>query len=243
MTTIIYYSDSLLDKKIEEVCIRQLKKAAGDHPIISVTQKPLDLGTNICVGEIGRSWINLYKQLMIGCEAAKTKYVAMAESDCLYTAEFYNFVPPTDDTFYYNENVWFVQWGGNHPELNGMYSCYWDNRYALSQLICDRELLLKSLYARLDLLENHNDEVAKVSHGEPGLSRIRLAQNIAKQPRGHSLAPYLSEFLETEKLGVWRTVEPQLDIRGGWNFTGPKRGKKRTYNLEPWGEFKAIMVQ
>jgi hypothetical protein len=241
--TILYYSDSRLDSQIERVCIDHLNKAADGKPIISVTQKPLDLGTNICVGDMGSSWLNLYRQLLIAVENATTPYVAMAESDCLYTAEHYNWIPPRDDVFYYNENCWFVQWGGNHPELNGMYSTFWGERKALSQLICNRELLHKDLVQKLSLLDQH--EWVKKSllfAGEPGVTRIKEAQKWANSGKGVSLMKFIEEYLESQTSDIFRTVLPNLDIRHASNFTGPKRGKNRTYTLEPWGDFKTIMV-
>jgi hypothetical protein len=241
--SILYYSDSRLDPVIEKKCVDQLKKASEGKPIISVTQKPLDLGKNICVGDIGSSWLNLYKQLKIATENAQTKYVAMAEADVLYTAEFFNWVPPRDDTFYYNENCWFVQWGGNHPELNGMYSTFWGERKALSQLVCSRDILLKDLQFKLDLLDEH--EWAKKSllfAGEPGVTRIKEAQKWAKSGHGVSIMKFVEDYLESQTSDIFRTIQPVLDVRHSGNFTGPKRGKNRTYTLEPWGDFKEYMA-
>ncbi len=239
--TVIYYSDNKLDWEIEKKCVEQLKKSAHNHRIVSVTQKPMDIGDNICIGDIGSSWLNLYKQLQIGVEAATTKYIATAENDCLYTEEHFDFRPPKDDVFYYNENIWFVQWKGNHPELDGMYSTYWEERRALSQLICTREELLKSLNARLELLNEHGDEVKKIYQGEPGVSKIRLAQEAAKSGKGVSLAPFIAEYLEKEVSEIWKNKQPNLDIRHNGNFTGPKRGKNRNYDMKPWGNFIEYM--
>lgn len=239
--TVIYYSDNKLDVEIESKCVEQLKKSAHEHRIVSVTQKQMDLGDNINLGQIGSSWLNLYKQLQIGLEASTTKYIATAENDCLYTKSHFDFRPPKDNVFYYNENIWFVQWKGNHPELEGMYSTYWEERRALSQLICTKDALLASLKARLQLLDEYGDAVKKVYQGEPGVSKIRLAQQAAKSGRGISLAPFLAEYLEIEVSDVWRGAEPNLDIRHQGNFTGPKRGKNRTYDLAPWGDFKNYM--
>lgn len=243
MITILYYSDNTLDSHIEKKCVDQLLVASEGKPIVSVTQKPMDLGTNICVGEIGSSWLNLYKQLKIATENATTKYVAMAENDCLYTAEHYNWVPPRDDVFYYNENCWFVQWGGNHPELNGMYSTFWGERKALSQLICNRELLLADLTYKLELLDEHQwVKKSLLFAGEPGVTRIKEAQKWAKSGKGVSLMKFVDDYLQTQTSDVFRTELPNLDIRHSGNFTGPKRGKNRTYDLKPWGDFKKFMA-
>lgn len=241
MLTVLYYSDNRVAEDIQRVVLNNIR--GMKNPIISVTQKPLDLGKNICVGEIGTSWLNLYKQLKIAAEAAETEYVAMAEDDCLYTQEHYDWTPPRNDTFYYNENVWFVQWGGNHPELNGMYSNYWTERRALSQLICSRDILLKDIDLKLQFLEG---DIPVETIGEPGYSRLMLARALAKKGRGHSLGMTLGEMaekLDATKADTFRTKLPNLDIKHASNFTGPKRGKNRTYNLEPWGDFKSLMVQ
>lgn len=239
-TTILYYSDNSLDKDIETLCVNTLKKMK--NPIVSVTQEPMDLGTNICVGKIGRSWLNLYKQLYQAVVATNTKYVATAENDCLYTQEHYDWIPPRDDTFYYNENVWFVQWGGNHPELNGMYSSWWSKeRKALSQLICDRELLKKDLELKLSILDEDSDFKNFKQVGEPGAMQLKKVRQRAKSGRSMYLKVGLEDYLEAQRCATFKTKLPNVDIKHGSNFTGPKRGKKRRYNLEPWGDFTKLI--
>lgn len=240
MKTIIYLTENRLEESIALKCREQLKKAAGDNPIISVSQKPIDLGTNICVGDIGRSWLNLYKQQLVGLKAATTKYIAIAEHDVLYTEEHFAFDPPKDDVFYYNHNCWFVEWHGNHPEMEGMYS-WWPDRYALSQLICSRDLLIQSVEERLHLIESGIQIMRKM--GEPGVFNegIVKAAKIAIEDNCAYLSPYFEDHVTKFKNEVFKTKSPNLDIRHGSNFTGPRRGKRRTYNLPPWGDFKEFM--
>ena len=57
MKAIIHLTDNSLDEKIATLCRRVLAKEARDIPIISVSQKPIKLGKNICVGKIGRGWM------------------------------------------------------------------------------------------------------------------------------------------------------------------------------------------
>lgn len=242
MKTIIYLTDSVLDESIARPCREQLKKAAGENRIISVSQKPLDLGTNVCVGEIGRSWLNIYKQQLEGLKLADTKYVAIAEHDVMYTQEHFDWTPPRDDTFYYNDNCWLVQWGGNHPEMNGMYSRWSKNRYALSQLVCDRELLISSIEERLQLIESGIEAMRKL--GEPGAfnpEAVKLAK-LATNGRAGQLQGLLREHLAKFRSEAFNTVNPNLDIRHGGNFTGARRGHHRTYDLKPWGDFSKIMI-
>ena len=72
--TALYCTDNSLDKEIMGICQEYLIEA--EIPVISVSQKPIDLGQNICVGEIGRSCPSLIKQMIIGLEAIDTPYVA-----------------------------------------------------------------------------------------------------------------------------------------------------------------------
>lgn len=92
-TTIIYYTANREEERFEQVIRQQILRAAGDLPIISVSQKPIDFGTNICVGDVGISNQNAHRQFQMGCAAATTEYVHSAESDTLYPPEYFQFVP------------------------------------------------------------------------------------------------------------------------------------------------------
>ena len=187
-TTIIYYTDNRLDDEIMSVCQRHLLRSANGHHIISVSQKPMDFGENICVGDIGRSWLSLYKQLYEGVRHAKTKYVAMAEHDCIYSEEHLNWIPPRDDTFYYNDHCWLLQWKSNKPKLDGMFS-YWPGRYALSQMIGSTEVMRRTIDKRLDILDKGRGLAKIVNHfSEPGLARVK--PELLEQPEDIAWADY-----------------------------------------------------
>ncbi len=245
MNTVINITDNSLDPQIADLCRRILVREAGDIPIVSVSQKPIDLGTNVCVGEIGRNWISLYKQLLAGVAAASTDWVVVAEHDCLYTNEHLSYQPEDSSVFHYNHNCWLVQWGGNHPELNGMYS-YWPRRLALSQLICHKDLLRQSVEERLSILE-HGGRMDRqfLGCGEPGVvsnRALRKAKEAAESGKPIQLQQYLKDYLQRYEHKSFGTINPNLDIRHGGNFTGPKRGKKRCYELPHWGRFEDVLV-
>jgi hypothetical protein len=87
-------------------------KHCGGLPIISVTQKPIDFGANICVGDdIGVSGFNFFRQVLIGCKAATTKYIISAEADTVYPPDYFEYRPPTDDVCYRNSNLYVM---GDH---------------------------------------------------------------------------------------------------------------------------------
>lgn len=244
--SLIYLTDNSITDEISDLSIRILNREAEGMEIISVSQKPVNLGNNICVGEIGRNWISLYTQIIAGIDACNSEFVGICEHDCLYSSEHLSWIPPSNNIFYYNSNCWLVQWGGNHPELNGMYS-YWPKRLALSQLICDRQLLKESILERLELLKDG----AKVTReflgcGEPGVVSERAlskARKAALSGRPIQLQQYLDDYLRKYKSSSFNSNIPNLDIRHSTNFTGPKRGKKRCYELPYWGKFKDLISE
>ena len=255
LTTIVYYTDHSLGEPLFSACQRQLVKSAKGKPIISVSHTPIDLGTNIAIGKKKRSWLLLYKQLLLGIEAADTKYVAMAEHDCMYPAEHFDFIPPRDNTFYYDENALFMQWSETkHIELKGMYSRWPKQRLALSSLVCNRQLLIDTINERLDLLDKDRKLVREIVFaGEPGLSRLRLdddpkikkrvkrAQRYAESGEPFYLKQYLKEQLDKEKYDTFNSEIPYLDIRHDGNFTGARRGRERTFDDPYWGRFENLV--
>ena len=104
--TIVYYTAS--KEKCESKVVEQIMKVKGDIPVISVSQKPLDFGKNICVGEIEHCYESAFKQALMGCKEAKTDYVVMCESDCLYPPKYFDFKPTDLNTIYTYDNVWLM---------------------------------------------------------------------------------------------------------------------------------------
>lgn len=139
--TIIYYSACTENPVFEQMIRDNLVKVAGDIPIISVTRKPIDLGTNICIGEKSVSYTNEWRQLLIGLKAAKTKFCMTAEADCLYPPSYFNFTPPVDDLMHYYDNLWLV-WRRH----NG----YWKKTgHCEGAEMCGREYWISRLEATL----------------------------------------------------------------------------------------------
>ena len=135
--TIIYYTANTESPTFEQRIIDDLKKKAGDIPIISVSRKPIDLGTNICVGEKPVSYTSEWKQLLIGLKAAKTKYCIAAEADCMYPPEYFTLQPDEENMMYNYRNIWMV-WKRHH----GFYKKY---GYCEGAQMCDREYWIKQL--------------------------------------------------------------------------------------------------
>ena len=98
--SVIYYTSNREDPSFEEKIQQTLFETIGDLPLISVSQKPIDFGKNICVGDVGLSAQNAWRQFQIGAIEAKTRFVCSGEDDVLYAKDFFDFVPPREDMFY-----------------------------------------------------------------------------------------------------------------------------------------------
>jgi len=99
--TILYYTSNREPEKFEAKIIqRMLETNANQHPIVSVSQKPLpDLGTNICIGHHDAHNINRLQQTWIGLHYCTTPYVTVAEADFIYPPEYFAFIPEREDDF------------------------------------------------------------------------------------------------------------------------------------------------
>lgn len=106
--TILYYSSNRENPEFERQIQENLLKYAGNLPIISVTQKPTNLGTNIVVGDVGASGFNMFRQVLIGCKEAKTKFILSTEADCLYPPDYFKFIPPKDNVCYRDKNLYVM---------------------------------------------------------------------------------------------------------------------------------------
>jgi len=135
--TVCYYTANTENPKFENKIIEDLKVKAGNIPIISVSRKPIDLGTNICVGEKPVSYTSEWKQLLVGLKAAKTKFCIAAEADCFYPPEYFEFMPEDERTMYNYNNIWMV-W----KRHNGFYKKY---VYCEGAQICGREYWIERL--------------------------------------------------------------------------------------------------
>jgi len=140
MKTLIYYTANRERESFEKQIVDGILEAKGDLPVISVSQKPMDFGENICVGDKGHSYLNAFRQILIGCEAAKTPFVIMAESDCLYPPGYFDFTPDDTETIYSYDNAW-VLWT--------KYGKYFKKEQTHGSIIYGREFLIKMLKTAL----------------------------------------------------------------------------------------------
>lgn len=202
--TILYYTAN----KISEYFMRNVQYDLacvinGEIPIISISQKPIDFGSNICVGEIGASAYNVYVQILAGAYLARTKYVACCEDDTLYSFEHFTIRPP-DDAFYYNINRWIL-------EEYGLYR--YRRRTTMCACIAPTDLLISTLEERFD--KYPEDPKTGLPFGEPGRVEDRLRLSYKKRIFFNTELPILT-FNHKHGLGRPRkayevdTQQPEL---------------------------------
>jgi len=160
--TLLYYTASTIEEQLgDNVRKHLLEVNKGQYPIISVSQKPLNFGQNIHVGEIGKSYYNCYKQILTGATQVKTKYVAMCEDDTLYSEEHFAHRPSSDAVFSYNTNMWYTE------ETE-----YWNKGWhGMCTCIVATDYLVKTLQKRYDKFPDIKKVVGKQTlryFSEPG---------------------------------------------------------------------------
>jgi hypothetical protein len=136
LITVLYYTANREQPKFEEKIIANLLEKCGDLPIISVSQKPIFLGKNICVGDVGFASYNEWRQILIGARLVKTPYIAFAESDFLYPREYFTFVPPKKGLYRY-DNIRIVY---KDARTAGSYR---KKIYSEGAQIADRDLIIR----------------------------------------------------------------------------------------------------
>jgi hypothetical protein len=242
-TTILYLTDSVLDPWLAERCRELLLKASCGLPIVSVSQKPLDFGENVCVGELGRSGLSMDKQTLTGLSRITTRFVAIAEHDCIYSPEHFKWTPPDEENFFYNDNVWLCQYRNPlHPQWDGMFS-YVRGRRVQSQLVCSTGLLLGATKEKIGILGDPSwvKRNGARAIGEPGTADFTRTMRLSKYKSLRPIQISLKRYITEHSARDFRTVVPNIDIRHGGNFTGQRRGKKRRFELEPWGAIENIL--
>jgi hypothetical protein len=221
MITVLYYTANVVNEVFAKNVRRQLRAAAGDLPIVSVSQKPIDFGENICVGDIGRSHINIYRQVLIAAKCAQTPYVALCEDDILYTPKHFTDYLPVDDTFSYNLNRWRIYTWSKYFSYTG--------RMVLSQLIAPRKLLIAALQERF---EKYPDEsmIPDLSYFcEPGRRERLLGVKLQKKVNYESSGPPNIVFTHPESIG--------FDYMGEKKSHGPHKQIRLPY----WGTVEDVM--
>lgn len=138
---VIYYTNNKCPANIMQACQRQILRGMKSKHIVSASTLPIDFGTNI-VKPHEDGWIDLFDKVLIALEAQTADIIYFCETDVLYHPSHFEYVPPRDDAYYYNVNVW--KWW-----LEDDFCARVDDCKQLSGLVANRELLLKHFRERI----------------------------------------------------------------------------------------------
>jgi len=201
---IIYYTDCQLDEKIAKPVRDQILKISKEKglPIVSATLKKMDFGVkNIHFPSLKRGYLAMSKQIMAALEHSTADIIFFTEHDVLYHPSHFDFTPPDKDTFYYNQNVWFLRTSDGH-------ALHYDVNQ-LSGLCGYREALYTHFKERYERIEKE------------GFSR-----KMGFEPMTHNRVQWQNVY----KLGTWKSKYPNIDIRHPGNVTGQRWKKKEFRN-------------
>ena len=218
--TIIYYTDNLLPEPFANAVREHLQESAGEIPIISVSQKPITFGQNICLWHIGRSWFSLFRQIIFGAENVNTKYIALCEDDIFYPASHFELRPHPGFAGIYDQHCHRVL-------LREKRICLFRGGRSMFLLIGEREKIIENLKGKLALFKKPADFHG---HFEPGKGEADLGLpefaicpgagcdpviNICNHGTNMSLKPKRPGDFATDHLPDGRTVD---DLIRQWHL-------------------------
>jgi hypothetical protein len=136
---ILFFTDNRLNLKIAHKVQNQLKRIGLS--IVSSSLKPMPhFGYNVHL-PMKRGYEAYFTQIYEGLKACSADVIFMCEHDVLYHPSHFEFIPPTKDKFYYNQNWWRFH-------TSDGFICRWDANQ-VSGLCAYRETLLKWYEERL----------------------------------------------------------------------------------------------
>lgn len=200
---LVYYTDNRLDPRIMETCQKQLVKAKGDLPLVTVSLQPMDFGDNIVIDR-PRGIMTMFQQILAGLERIDCDIVYLVEHDLLYHPSHFDFTPPTNNTFYYNENTWKVN------SSNGQ--CLFHYTKQTSGLCAYRDLLIGHYRRRIAKLESNARELT--AQGLP-VKNDGFSRHMGFEPGCHQFPRGVDHY----KAERWMSPCPNVDIRHGNNLT------------------------
>jgi glycosyltransferase involved in cell wall biosynthesis len=218
---LLYYTDNRLDgTPLANAVRKQIKSACNGHELISVSREPLDFGRNLTIDAVP-GILTMFKQILFGLESGASDVVYFTEHDLLYHPSHFDFIPPREDTFYYNLNVWRVR-------ASDGYAVRVDFCQQQSGLCAYRKLLIEHYRKRVERIEREGKWDRAIGF-EPGTHLF---------PRG--IDDYGAES--------WSSPFPNLDIRHDKNLTpsrwSPEQFRNPRYargwtvsdTIEGWGK-------
>ena len=201
MKEVIFYTDNLIKEPIKSVVENYILESG--IPIISSSLEPLDFGDNVVIAG-KRGYITYTKQIISCIERSTADYVFFCENDVLYPKSHFEFIPPRNDIFYYNSNVFRWMFGSDK-------AITYNRMLPLSCLCANRELALNHYRVRMENILHH---VGEFGSREPSLARKwGYEPGTKKKKRGG---------LTDDDFDTWSSEYPVIDIRHSGTFSSPK---------------------
>lgn len=210
---IIFYTDNRLNIKIAHAVQHRLKNISTETgiPITSVSLRAMPhFGHRNIHINATRGYETMFKQILEGLKASNAEIIFLCEHDILYHPTHFEFTPEDKNTFYYNQNVWFLRASDGH-------ALHYDVNQ-LSGLVAYREALLTHFQERYDKVQKEG-----------------FTRQMGFEPMTHNRVDWQHKF----KLGTYKSRYPNLDIRHAGNLTGQRWKKSEFRNkslLKNWKE-------
>lgn len=221
--TIVYITANVITDYFGNNLRRHLFRASIDLPIICVSKKPMDLGENVenIIFEGPISHFGIYRQALAGVKMAKTKFVAIAEDDVLYSPEHFKH-RSSPGKFAYNVACWALfTW------KDPLFSCgAFGARRNHGQLICERDLYIEAMEERFAKWPD-DSKTNKEVWAEPGKYENHLGVTVRQ-----------SETFYTDPANVMFTHAEGLSF----HTIGMRKrmGEMRALEIPYWGTSKKV---
>ena len=201
----IYYTDNELTESIAKTVRDQLEEISKNKKIeiVSSSLKKMNFGVkNVRFPSLKRGYLTMFKQILGALENSKADIIFFTEHDVLYHPSHFDFEPEDKNTFYYNQNVWYLRQDGHamHYDVN-----------QLSGLCVYRETAITHFKERYERLQNEE-----------------FTRNMGFEPFTHNRVTWKNNF----KTATWQSKFPNVDIRFGVNSTGMRWKKEEYRNQQ-----------
>jgi hypothetical protein len=186
---VVYYTCGSHDETLELAARNNLRRSTNGHELGCVALQRTDFGDWTVVLNREKSGTTMHYQIVAGLERSRADYVFLCESDVMYSPSHFEFVPPRNDTIYYNTNVWRIRYSDGHAVRT-------DGLQQVSGICANRELLLAHYRKRIEWIEANGGvfDVKRMAY-EPG-TRGKFGD---------------------ERIANWMSEYPNLDITGHGN--------------------------
>jgi hypothetical protein len=199
---ICYYTDNNLNEPLYSI-VQGFILDSG-LPIVSASLKPIAFGENEVI-KAKRSYPTMLRQIISCLERSTADYVFMNEHDVLYHKSCYFFIPPKDNIFYYNENIY--RWGyGSNKAISH------DRMIPLSCLCVNRLFALNHFKRRMEYITEKGFDLESGCNAS-WVRKMGFEPGTKKKKRGG---------FSNDDFDVWRSEYPAIDIRHKGTFSPPK---------------------